>query len=242
MIEFNVTPTRTASGHQDDAVAQSLRDRTARWWTCSDVKLEQFGDIALAVESNVVTGAFAITSWQREPATGKVELTLADLPAAHLACGWVGQSAPIPWEPGHRQPFKYVSRKGLMPASPSDQVGQDPHKLIADLAQAGWYQLSRAHRSDAGPIARLSRAYETFQLVARLAVQGTPIPGGPRLLQPIPELGKTVTHVRRELSGKIEYLLSRPGVGADVDLIIEEILEALRMIHRRALDSRRSDG
>ncbi|WHU49339.1 hypothetical protein QNM97_10375 [Gordonia sp. L191] len=112
MIEFNVTPAR-ADGHHPN---EDLRTRTSRWWTCADDKLRQYGDYAFAVESNLVSGVFAIPGWTRDPNAGhKVVLDLADLPAGDPLLQWIGQPPPIPWTPGQRQPFKYVTRVDVMP-------------------------------------------------------------------------------------------------------------------------------
>jgi hypothetical protein len=115
MIEFNVTPSRV-NGHPPH---EPLIDRTSRWWTCADRRIDEYGDVALAVEHNVVSGVFLIGGYHRDPAAGnKVVLELSDPPSTHPALAWLGLPAPVPWEPGQRQPFKYVSWRGLVP-SPS---------------------------------------------------------------------------------------------------------------------------
>lgn len=112
MIQFNVTPTRVA-GHPP---GEALIDRTAKWWTCADARIAEYGDLAVAVEGNVVADVFLIAGHHRDPAAdNKVVFDLTPTPAGHVARAWIGRAAPVPWEPGQRQPFKYIAWRGLIP-------------------------------------------------------------------------------------------------------------------------------
>jgi hypothetical protein len=230
VIEFNVTPKRALAG---PAETESLRERTARWWTCSDDKLTQFGDVAFAVEANLVSGVFRITGWSRDPATGKVELILADPSANDPVRGWIGHAAPVSWEPGQRQPFKYVTRRGLLPQAPTFAYGHDSNRLIGELARAGWRSLAQLlSRRVVDEGTRVLRAHETFHVVYRLAADGTPIPGGPRLLEPIP-LPKQAEQARWTLAKAIDRLVNGEKVppGA-ADMFVQDAMAGLKTIER----------
>lgn len=115
MIQFNVTPRRTI-GHRS---TEPLIERTSRWWRCADARLAEYGDVALAVERNIVTGGFLINGYTRDPAEdNKVILDLSPLPGNHPAAQWITRDAPVAWQPGQRQPFKYISWRGLIPVPP----------------------------------------------------------------------------------------------------------------------------
>jgi hypothetical protein len=196
VIEFNVTPTRTPHGH---VATESLLERTSKWWTCSDEKLSQFGDVAFAVQANLVAGVYRIAGWRRDDTTGKVELFLEALPEDHPARGWLDHPAPVPWEPGQRQPFKYVSRKGLLPTPPTDVAQVSARRAIAQMARAASANLARIP-NDMRPAFRLVRAYEIYRIVYSVLEIGTPLQGGPRLLPHMERFPHEFTVLERELA------------------------------------------
>ncbi|MGV9823396.1 hypothetical protein [Nocardia xishanensis] len=240
MIEFNVTPTRTPHGHLE---AESLLERTSKWWTCSDEKLSQFGDVAFAVQANTVAGVYRITGWRRDDVTGKVELFLEDLPESHPGKGWLDHPAPVPWEPGQRQPFKYVSRKGLLPAPPTDVVRVNGRRIIAGMALAATRNLGRIPH-DLRPAFKVVRAHEIYRVVFSLLETGTPLPGGPRLLPRVDWFPHEFTVFERELArlargASIDGKVPAPDAKYIVQLV-DDVLERLARFLAQPPDS--ADG
>lgn len=191
-----MTPTRIPQEH---VAAESLLARTSKWWTCSDEKLSQFGDIAFAVQANTVAGVYGIAGWRRDDSTGKVELFLEGLPDDHPARGWLDQPAPVPWKPGQRQPFKYVSRKGLLPTPPTDVVQVNARQTIAHMARAASATLAKIPNGVKPPF-KVVRAYEIYHTVYSLLDTGTVLPGGPRLLQHVERFPHEISVLDRELA------------------------------------------
>ncbi|MGN2642499.1 hypothetical protein ACTD5D_41260 [Nocardia takedensis] len=228
MIEFNVTPKRLPQGQLKD---ESLRDRTSRWWSCSEEKLAQFGDIAFAVEANLVTAVFRITGWKRDPESGKVALALDELPVNHPAMAWVGLTAPVPWEPGQRQPFKYVSRNGLLPAAPMNTHGRRAMSQIAEAAARYITdELAEVH-----PAPKVVATYEVIRVVFGLLRSGSPFPGGPRVMEQFDELTPAITGLEVDLSKfATRVATGRPfGSPEAADQYAETAAQLLRHVSRR---------
>lgn len=109
MIIFYLTTTAPAGNTSDGP----LMSRTSRWWECSDQRLAEHGDYALAVSENVIVGVFRIMGWSRDHANDdKAVLNLEELPELHALRAWVSRVPHPDWKPDDESPFRYLSTRG----------------------------------------------------------------------------------------------------------------------------------
>lgn len=82
---------------------QQIRDAAVRAWKVKEESLNRFGDLLVAVRSNVVVGVWKIDGWIREE-SGRYAFQVSDTQDQSM----IGGPSPVPWITGQANPVKYV--------------------------------------------------------------------------------------------------------------------------------------